>query len=148
MEFVKFLNDNGLLNVAFVVISVFGSYVLNITRKFIKNKNVNNAVELLQRLAKGEVAKNSQIVGLSNHDRFDKGVQYLKSVAIQRGFSVLDSTIEGILEGAYQTYKSENKDIHTQVQQDEVDTTGLTSYIPTQQQPVQQAPVKPSDLNE
>jgi hypothetical protein len=149
MEFINFLNDNGLLNVAAVVITVFGSAVLNILRKNVHNKNVDGAIALLQRVALGEVARNAQNVGLSNSDRFNKGVQYLKSVCDQRGFSFLDSTLEGILESAYQSYKASGKDIHTQDSVYGSDETQQDAQPQAQaqpvQQPVQSEPVKPNN---
>lgn len=111
MEFIKFLNDNGLLNVAWVVLTVFGSLVMNELKKNMKNKYVIN---LLKQGADWIAALNAQNVSLSNSERFEKGRQYLNSIADKHGMSFLDTTINALLENAYQAYKQGGGDIHTQ----------------------------------
>ncbi|TPR20008.1 hypothetical protein DY138_00805 [Apilactobacillus timberlakei] len=140
IEFIKFLNDNGLLNVAWVVLTVFGSLVLNILRKTIKNKYVLN---LLKQGANWAVAVNAQNVSLSSSERFEKGKQYLISIADKHGMNFLDSTIEGLLELAYQQYKVNGGDNHFQPKQDDK-PVNINNDNQSNSQYKQHAPFDPS----
>lgn len=66
----EFINYNGLLNVAWVVLTVLGSLLMNEFKKNMKNKYVIN---LLKQGADWIVALNAQNVSLSNSERFEKG---------------------------------------------------------------------------
>ena len=115
IKFLENLLNSGVLDVAGVVLTYFASMFLHTKHKQVKNQYVLN---LMEQGAKWIVASSAQNVALSSSERFEKGKNYLLSIAKEHNMQFLDTTISGMLERAYQQYKSNGGDIHFQTQED------------------------------
>ncbi|WP_181399039.1 phage holin, LLH family [Apilactobacillus micheneri] len=133
----NFSLNNIILDVSILGIFVLAAFSIKPLMNLIKNKNnaLNNArltnkqkridqreifvLNLLEQAAKYIVALVAQNPAYSLSERFTVARNYLLSIADKHGMQFLDTTINGLVESAFQNYKNNiGGDIHTQVHDD------------------------------